>query len=100
MDAADVAAKITSQVRRRTPSSNLLDQLLIKRRRIWWPAESGDFNEWSMARVSLSDVDPQTKMVWPDFDPYSANGLMVMARIDELIAQGRVVDAPLLSGNG
>lgn len=58
------------------------------------------YGEWSMARVSLSDVDPQTKIVWPEFDPYSANGQVVMARIDELIAQGRVIDAPLSSGKG
>lgn len=58
------------------------------------------YGEWSMAHVNLSDVDPQTKIVWPDFDPYSANGLVVMARIDALIAQGRVVDAALLSGKG
>ena len=56
------------------------------------------YGEWSMARVSLSDVDPQTKIVWPEFNPYSANGALVMARIDELIAQGRVIDAPLPSG--
>ena len=53
------------------------------------------YGQWSMARVSLSDVDPQTKIVWPDFDPYSASGALVMARIDELIAQGKPVDAPL-----
>lgn len=53
------------------------------------------YGEWSMARVSLSDVDPQTKIVWPEFDPYSPTGLLVMARIDELIARGRVIDAPL-----
>ena len=53
------------------------------------------YGEWSMAHVSLSDVDPQTKIVWPELDPYSANGLVVMARIDELIARGKVVDAPL-----
>ncbi len=53
------------------------------------------YGEWSMARVHLSDVDPQTKISWPDFDPYSANGALVMARIDELIAQGNVVHAPL-----
>ena len=58
------------------------------------------YGEWSMARVSLSDVDPQTRIVWPDFDPYSANGAVVMARIDALIAQGRVIDAPLSSGIG
>lgn len=52
------------------------------------------YDGWSMARVSLSDVDPQTRIVWPDFDPYSASGMEVMARIDELIAQGRPVDPP------
>jgi hypothetical protein len=53
------------------------------------------YGEWSMARVGLSDVDPQTKIDWPDFDPYSASGLLVMARIDELIARGNIVGAPL-----
>lgn len=58
------------------------------------------YGEWSMARVSLSDVDPQTRIVWPEFDPYSANGQLVMTRIDALIAQGRVIDAPQSSGGG
>ncbi len=58
------------------------------------------YGEWSMARASLSDLDPQTRIVWPDFDPYSANGALVMVRIDALIAQGRVIDAPLSSENG
>ena len=53
------------------------------------------YGEWSMARVDLSDMDPQTRIVWPEFDHYSAGGMVVMARIDELIARGRVVDAPL-----
>jgi hypothetical protein len=44
-----------------------------------------------MARVSLSDVDPQTKIVWPEFDPYSTTGALVMARIDELVARGSPV---------
>ncbi len=57
------------------------------------------YGEWSMARVDLSDVDPQTKIAWPEFDPYSPTGLLVMERIDALIAQGRVIDAPLSSGN-
>jgi hypothetical protein len=39
-------------------------------------------------------VDPQTKIDWPEFDPYSPSGLLVMARIDELVARGKVVDAP------
>lgn len=58
------------------------------------------YGEWSMARASLSDVDPQTRIVWPEFDPYSANGALVMARIDQLIAQGRIIDAPLPDGRG
>ena len=58
------------------------------------------YDGWPMARVGLSDEDPQTKLAWPDFDPYSASGLLVMARIDALIAQGRVIDAPLSFGNG
>ena len=52
------------------------------------------YGEWYMARVSLSDVDPQTKIVGPDFDPYSANGANVMARIDELIARRKLVHTP------
>jgi Sensors of blue-light using FAD len=58
------------------------------------------YGEWSMVRVDLSDVDPQTKISWPDFDPYTASGGLVMARIDELIAQGRIVNAPSSSGRG
>jgi hypothetical protein len=58
------------------------------------------YGEWSMASVRLSDVDPQTKIIWPEFDPYSANGQLVMARIDTLVAQGRVMDAPSSSGQG
>lgn len=49
------------------------------------------YADWSMARVNLSDVDPQTKIVWPEFDPYSTNGALVMARIDELVARGKLV---------
>jgi Sensors of blue-light using FAD len=51
------------------------------------------YGGWSMAHVSLSDVDPQTKIVWPEFDPYSASGALVMARIDELVARGSPVQA-------
>lgn len=46
------------------------------------------YRGWSMAHVSLSEVDPQTSIAWPDFDPYSANGALVMSRIDELVARG------------
>jgi hypothetical protein len=33
------------------------------------------------------------KIVWPEFDPYSATGELVMARIDELVARGSPVQA-------
>jgi len=49
------------------------------------------YRGWSMARVSLSDVDPQTKIVWPEFDPYSVSGARVMAIIDGLVARGSPV---------
>jgi len=58
------------------------------------------YGEWSMARVNMSGVDPQTRIVWPEFNPYSASGMVVMARIDALIAQGSVIDVPLSSGTG
>lgn len=52
------------------------------------------YGAWSMAHVRLSDVDPQTRIEWPEFDPYSANGEQVMARIDALIAAGQPVALP------
>lgn len=51
------------------------------------------YQNWSMAHVSLSDVDPETKIDWPEFDPYSVTGLLVMARIDDLLASGSVIEA-------
>lgn len=50
------------------------------------------YENWSMALVSLSDVDPATKIEWPEFDPYSVTGLLVMARIDDLLASGSVIN--------
>jgi len=52
------------------------------------------YDGWSMAHVSLSDLDPQTKIDWPELDPYSPAGQEVMARIDELVAAGRMMEAP------
>ena len=49
------------------------------------------YENWSMAHVSLSDIDPATKIDWPEFDPYSTAGLLVMARIDDLLAKGSVI---------
>ena len=50
----------------------------------------------TMAYLRLSDVDPKTNIDWPEFDPYSPSDLSVMARIVELIAQGRPVWSPPL----
>lgn len=52
------------------------------------------YGQWAMAHVNLSDLDPMGKIEWPDFDASSVTGLLVMARIDELIAQGIVIKAP------
>lgn len=50
------------------------------------------YDNWSMAHVSLSDLDPETQIDWPEFDPYSFTGLLVMARIDDLLASGSVIE--------
>ena len=52
------------------------------------------YEKWSMAHVSLSDIDPQKKVEWPELDPYSFTGLLVMARIDELLETGTVIQSP------
>ena len=49
------------------------------------------FANWSMAHVELSDMDSVTQIEWDNFDPYSATGLLVLARIDELMASGTVL---------
>jgi hypothetical protein len=51
------------------------------------------YRGWSMASVRLSDVDPQTSIVWPEFDPYSPTGALMMARIDQLVAGGKPLQA-------
>jgi len=51
------------------------------------------YANWSMEHVSLSDVDPETTIDWPEFDPYGITGLLVMARIDDLLASGTVIQS-------
>lgn len=51
------------------------------------------YENWSMALVNLSDVDPETTIEWPEFDPYGITGLLVMARIDDLLASGSVIQS-------
>ena len=52
------------------------------------------YAHWSMAHVSLSGLDFQTEIKWPEFDPYSADGMRVMAHIDHLLASGTVIQSP------
>ena len=52
------------------------------------------YGKWAMAHVNLSDLDPMDKIEWPEFDASSVTGLLVMARIDELLASGTVIKAP------
>lgn len=52
------------------------------------------YNNWSMAHVSFASMDLQTKIKWPEFDPYSADGMQVMAHIDRLLASGTVIRSP------
>ena len=52
------------------------------------------YEKWSMAHVRLADIDLKTKIKWPEFDPYSASGLIVMGHIDRLLASGTVICIP------
>ena len=52
------------------------------------------YENWSMAHVSLAEFDLQTKIKWPEFDPYSADGLIVMEHIDRLLASGTAITGP------
>ena len=52
------------------------------------------YENWSMAHVSLADFDLQTQIKWSEFDPYSADGLIVMEHIDRLLASGTVIASP------
>jgi hypothetical protein len=52
------------------------------------------YEKWSMAHVNLHEPDPGEKIEWPEFDPCSATGQLVMARIDVLLASGTVIQCP------
>lgn len=52
------------------------------------------YGKWSMAHVSLADFDLRTQIKWSEFDPYSADGLLVMEHIDRLLASGTVINCP------
>ena len=56
------------------------------------------YGAWAMAHVDLTDTDPMLAVTGTDtgFDPYAATGERVMARIDALIATGKVMGAPVV----
>jgi hypothetical protein len=51
------------------------------------------YAKWSMAHVNLED-DLLQSITWSEFDPYSESGLLVMERIDRLLASGTTIEAP------
>ena len=57
------------------------------------------YENWSMAHVHLSDIDPLREIDWLEFDPYSNIGLTMMARIDEILASGTPI-AGVFAGAG
>jgi hypothetical protein len=52
------------------------------------------YADWSMALVNLSDQDVMVQMKHPEFDPYSASGVVVMTLVDELLASGHPISLP------
>ncbi|KNZ32652.1 MAG: hypothetical protein AD742_10545 [Methylibium sp. NZG] len=52
------------------------------------------YPEWSMALVDLSEEDAMVQMKHPEFDPYSAPGVLVMALVEEWVAAGRRIELP------
>lgn len=53
--------------------------------------EQRRYGNWSMAHAELSDLDPMTQIEWQSFDPHSVTGLLVLARIDQLIETGQLI---------
>ena len=52
------------------------------------------FGELVRSRRTTKLLDPETTIVWPEFDPYSPNGQLTMARIDALIDTGQAIASP------
>ncbi len=49
------------------------------------------YENWSMALVDLADIEPAAKIDWPEFDSCSVTGLLLLARIDDLLASGSLI---------
>lgn len=56
------------------------------------------YGAWAMAHVDLTDADAARVLndSNTEFDPYAATGERVMAKIDALIAAGKVMGAPVV----
>ena len=57
------------------------------------------YGRWAMAHVDLSHsahIDAAHNQQRPAFDPYTATGEEVMAKMDNLIATGKVMTAPVV----
>jgi len=53
--------------------------------------EQRRYGNWSMAHAELADLDPMTQIEWQTFDPHSVTGLLVLARIDQLLETGQMI---------
>jgi len=74
------------------PQAHMLTESILRKAHAW--NAQNDITGVLCQGQGVSDVDPQTKIVWPEFDPYSVKGALVMARIDELVARGSYVQTP------
>lgn len=55
------------------------------------------YGKWAMAHVDMAHLDHADAAQHPPaFDPYLATAEEIMARMDALVAAGRVMDAPVL----
>ena len=55
------------------------------------------YGQWAMAHVDMAHLDDaQAAQQPPTFDPYLATAEEVMAKMDTLIAAGKVMNAPVI----
>ena len=53
------------------------------------------YGKWAMAHIDLAHADVSQSQP-PFFDPYTATADQVMAKMDDLIASGKVMNAPVV----
>ena len=56
--------------------------------------KSRRYGRWAMAHIDLTHLAHADALT--AFDPYTATGEQVMAKMDELIASGKVMNAPVV----